>query len=222
MNKSQYLTRDFLNIQRPQWDSLFENAKNGPIYSLAETKRLIEKKALWREKKAFLGFFSLRGSYQYGMFGNEATYTDITIAPYLTYSTHAQNGYTIGAGLNIPLDGLFDLGGRIKRQRLAVQSAKFEQDVKFEEMKREIVILYTTAISQLNILKLRTEALELAKLQYNIAEKDFINGMITSGNLSVEKERQSNALEAFENSRFELTKSIMILEVISHTPIINK
>ena len=89
-------------------------------------------------------------------------------------------------------------------------------------MKREIVILYTTAISQLNILKLRSEALELAKLQYNIAEKDFINGMITSGNLSVEKERQSNALEAFENSRFELTKSIMILEVISHTPIINK
>ena len=86
----------------------------------------------------------------------------------------------------------------------------------------EIVILYTTAISQLNILKLRSEALELAKLQYNIAEKDFINGMITSGNLSVEKERQSNALEAFENSRFELTKSIMILEVISHTPIINK
>lgn len=222
LNNSQLTTKDILNIQLPPLDSLFENAKNGPTFALAETKVLIERKILLKEKKAFLGFFSLRGSYQYGMFGNEATYTDITIAPYLTYSTHAQNGYTIGAGLNIPLDGLFDLGGRIKRQRLAVQSAKFEQDVKFEEMKREIVILYTTAISQLNILKLRSEALELAKLQYNIAEKDFINGMITSGNLSVEKERQSNALEAFENSRFELTKSIMILEVISHTPIINK
>ena len=116
LNNSQFLTKDFINIQLPPLDSLFENAKNGPISSLAETKILIEKKALLREKKAFLGFFSLRGSYQYGMFGNEATYTDITIAPYLTYSTHAQNGYTIGAGLNIPLDGLFDLGGRIKRQ----------------------------------------------------------------------------------------------------------
>ena len=46
--------------------------------------------------------------------------------------------------------------------------------------------------------------------------------MISSADLSTEKERQSTALEAFENSRFELTKSIMILEVISHTLIINK
>ena len=215
-------TKDYLNIQLPPLDALLENAKSGTIYSLAETKVLIERKILAKERKAFLGFFSLRGSYQYGMFGNEATYTDVTIAPYLTYSTHAQNGYTVGAGVNIPLDGLFDLGGRIKRQKLAIQGAKYEQDVKLEEIKREIVVLYATITSQINILKLRAEALELTKLQYNIVEKDFVNGMATSSNLSVEKERQSNALEAFENSRFELTKSIMILEVVSRTPIINK
>ena len=77
------------------FDSLFENAKNGPTFALAETKVLIERKILLKEKKAFLGFFSLRGSYQYGMFGNEATYKDITIAPYLTYTTHAHNVHPI-------------------------------------------------------------------------------------------------------------------------------
>ena len=183
---------------------------------------LIERKILLKEKKAFLGFFSLRGSYQYGMFGNEATYTDITIAPYLKYSTHAHNGYTIGAGLNIPLDGLFDLGGRIKRQKLTIQTVQLEQDIKFEEVKREIIELYTLVISQINLLKLRSEALELAKLQYDIAEKDFINGMISSSNLSTEKERQSSALEAFEKSKYELTRGIMILEVVTRTPILKK
>ena len=222
LNNSQLTTKDILNIQLPPLDSLFENAKNGPTFALAETKVLIERKILLKEKKAFLGFFSLRGSYQYGMFGNEATYTDITIAPYLTYSTHAQNGYTIGAGLNIPLDGLFDLGGRIKRQKLTIQTVQLEQDIKFEEVKREIIELYTLVISQINLLKLRSEALELAKLQYDIAEKDFINGMISSSNLSTEKERQSSALEAFEKSKYELTRGIMILEVVTRTPILKK
>lgn len=212
--------KDIINIKLPPIDSLFENAKNGPIYTMWDAKEAIERKNLSKEKKAFLGFFSIRGSYQYGMFGNEATYTDVTIAPYLTYSTHAQNGYTIGAGLNIPLNELFDLKGRISRQKLVLTTAQLEKEVKFEEVKREIVELYTMIISQLNILKLRGEALELAKFQYEIAEKDFINGMIDSGTLSIDKQRQSNAMEAFEKSRYELSRSIMILEIVSKTPLL--
>ena len=123
------------------------------------------------------------------MFGNESTYTDVAIAPYLTYATQAQNGYTVGAGVNIPLDGLFDL-------------------------------TYATATSQLNILKLNAEALMLANVQYSISEKDFSNGAIDSGTLSSEKSRQSDAQEKFENSKFELSKSLMILELVTHTPIL--
>ena len=107
------------------------------------------------------------------MFGNESTYTDVAIAPYLTYATQAQNGYTVGAVVNIPLDGLFDLTALVKRQKLNVRTAQLEREVKFEEMKKEIILLYATATSQLNILKLNAEALMLANVQYSIAEKDF-------------------------------------------------
>lgn len=211
---------DYSKITLPPLDLLFENAKTAPTYELAAVKEQIEKKLLAKEKRAFLGFFSLRGSYQYGMFGNESTYTDVAIAPYMTYSTNAQNGYTIGAGVNIPLDGLFDLSARVKRQKLNVRTAQLEKDVKFEEMKKEIILLYATATSQLNILKLSAEALMLANVQYSIAEKDFSNGAMDSGTLSIEKSRQSVAQEKFENSKFELTKSLMILELITHTPIL--
>ena len=86
----------------------------------------------------------------------------------------------------------------------------------------EIIELYATATSQLNVLKLRAESLVLANVQYNIAEKDFTNNAIESGTLSLEKERQSDALEAFEKSKFELTKRLMILELITRTPILKK
>ena len=212
----------YKNLVLPPLDLLFENAKKGPIYEAAYVKEQIERKILAKEKRAFLSFFSLRGSYQYGMFGNESTFTDIAIAPYLTYTTQAQKGYTIGGGVNIPLDGLFDLGSRIKRQKLTLRNAELEKEIKFDEVKREIIEYYATANSQLSVLKLRAETLELATLQYEIAEKDFINGTIDSGALSVEKQRQSVALEAYEKSKFEVTKSLLILEVITRTPILRK
>lgn len=212
---------DYTKITLPPLDRLFENAKEGPTYKLSQVKEQIEKKMLAKEKRAILGFFSLRGSYQYGMFGNESTFTDVALAPYLSYSTQAQNGYTVGAGVNIPLDALFDLGPRVRRQKLNLRAAELEREVKYEEIKREIIQLYSTANAQLNILKLNAEALILANVQYSIAEKDFSNSIIDSGNLSTEKSRQSVAQEKFENSKFELTKSLMILEVITRTPILN-
>ena len=212
---------DYSSITLPPLDLLFENAKSAPTYELDTVKEQNERKLLAKEKRAFLGFFSLRGSYQYGMFGNESTFTDVAIAPYLTYSTQAQKGYTVGAGVNIPLDGLFDLTARVKRQKLNVRTAQLERDVKFEEMKKEIIEMYATATAQLSILKLSAEALILSNVQYNIAEKNFSNGTIDSGELSAEKSRQSVAKEKFEKSKFELTKSLMILEVITRTSILN-
>ena len=214
--------KDFTNLSLPPLDSLFDTDRNSHTYQLVVVKAQIERKLLGKERRAFLSFFSLRGSYQYGMFGNEATYTDITIAPYLSYSTHAQNGYTIGAGLNIPLDGLFDLKSRISRQKLSYKAAELEKEEKFIEMRKEIVELYSLIMSQINVLKLRAETLELATLQYNIAEKDFINGNITSSSLSSEKQRQSVALESFEKCKYEITRCLMILEVITCTSFLSK
>lgn len=219
---SQLSEEDYSRIELPPLSVLFENAKNNPIYELADVKATIERKLLKKEKWAFLGFFSLRGSYQYGMFGNESTFTDVAVAPYLSYSTQAQNGYTVGAGMSIPLDDLFDLKGRVSRQKLTLKSAELEREIKYDEIKKNIIEMYTKATSQINVLKLRSESLILANVQYEISEKNFANGSIESSDLAVDKERQSSAREAFESSKFELTKSLMILEVISYTPIIRK
>lgn len=213
---------DYKKIVLPPLSVLFENAKNSPIYEMADVKATIERKLLRKEKWAFLGFFSLRGSYQYGMFGNESTFTDVAVAPYLSYSTQAQNGYTVGAGLSIPLDDLFDLKGRVSRQRLSLRSAELEREVKYDEIKKNIIEMYAMATSQIKVLQMRSESLVLANVQYEISEKNFANGTIESSDLAVDKERQSTAREAYENSKFELTKSLMILEVISRTPIIRK
>lgn len=219
---SQLSEEDYSKIVLPPLSVLFENAKNSPIYEMADVKTRIERKLLQKEKWSFLGFFSLRGSYQYGMFGNESTFTDVAVAPYLTYSTQAQNGYTVGAGVNIPLNDLFDLKGRVNRQRLTLQSAILEREVKYDEIKKSIIEMYAMATSQIKVLQMRSESLTHASIQYEISEKNFANGTIDSNDLATDKEKQSQAQETYERSKYELTKSLMILEVISRTPIIRK
>ena len=219
---SKLTTEDYTNISLPPLDLLFENAKGGPIYELAGVKEQIERKLLAKERRAFLKFFSARGSYQWGKVGVDNTFTDVSTPIMYNYNTSKQTMYTIGGAVSIPFDELFDLVPRVKRQKLSVKAAALEQEVKFEEMKREIIEMYATATSQLNVLKLRAEASELATMQYDVAEKNFVNNTINTGDLSTEKQRQSTALEAFEKSKFEVTKSLMILEVITRTPILRK
>lgn len=143
-------------------------------------------------------------------------------SPYLTYSTQAQNGYTLGAGVSIPLNVYLISKDSVSRQRLTLKSAQLEQEIKYDEIKKNIIEMYAMATSQIRVLQMKSESLILANVQYEISEKNFANGTIESADLSTDKERQSQAREAYEKSKYELTKSLMILEVISRTPIIRK
>lgn len=212
---------DYLNITLPPLDLLFANARNNPGYQLAQNRVRLEHKLLTKEKKSFLSFFSLRGSYQYGMLGNDITYSDVVTPVVSSYSSTAQNNYTIGGAVSIPLNDFFDLSARVTRQRINARSAELEREIKFDEIKKEIVRLYSTATSQLTILKMKAENVILASTQYKIVEKDFVNGQANSSELSIEKTNQTKALEEYEVTKSELNTSLLVLEIITHTPLIN-
>ena len=57
-------------------DILFENAKRIPIFGLAKLKEQVELINFHKEKPQQL-FLVTEVVYQYGMFGNESTYTDV-------------------------------------------------------------------------------------------------------------------------------------------------
>lgn len=212
---------DYLSITLPPLDLLFANARSNPAYQLAQNRVRYEHKLLTKEKKSFLSFFSLRGSYQYGMLGNDVTYSDVVTPVVSSYSSTAQNNYTIGGVVNIPISDFFDLSARVTRQRINARSAELEREIKFEELKKEIVQLYATATSQLTILKMKAENVMLASTQYKIVEKDFINGQANSSELSMEKANQTKALEEYEISKSQLNTSLLMLEIVTHTPLVN-
>ena len=61
---SQLSEEDYSKIVLPPLSVLFENAKNSPIYEMADVKARIERKLLQKEKRSILGLLNLRGSNQ--------------------------------------------------------------------------------------------------------------------------------------------------------------
>lgn len=213
---------EYTNLSLPPLDVLFENAKSAPSYELAQVEEEIQKNLLKKERRAFLGWFSIRGSWQYGNYSNDGSFSNTMNPITYTYNKAEQTSYSIGAGVNIPLDGLFDLGPRVKRQKLKLKAVELEKEIHYQDLKKNIIELYLAAQSQLDVVKLRAEAVALANIQYAIVEKGFTNGTVNSSGLSMEKEKQSLTIERFEGSKIQLTKSIMILEIITGTPILKK
>jgi outer membrane protein TolC len=213
---------DFQKITLPPLSLLFENAKKSPRYEMYNVQAQIQNSLLTQTKKNILGFFSLRGSYQYGRFANDGYYSDVLTPAVSTYSSTSQNLYAVGAAVSIPLDKLFDLGPSVRRQKLAVRSAELERDMHFEEIQRDIIDCYSRIILDTNTLKLNNEAVIQATAQYEIAERNFVNGKITPLDLSNSKSAQSVTKEKYEDTRADLIKNLMLLEVISHTSLTKK
>lgn len=219
---SELNNNELQNINLPPLSLLFENAKKSPIYQFQENDIFIQKMLLSKQKRDFLSFFSIRGSYQYGRMANDAYYSDVYTPATTNFSSTTQNLYSVGAGVSIPLDKLFDIRPSIKRQRLAIRSAELERDIKFEELKKQIIELYSSVMLNISTLKICNDAMLQANVQYEYTENKFANGKATPIDLSTTKSAQSQAKQAFETCKSTLTRDMMTLELLSHTSLFKK
>jgi outer membrane protein TolC len=213
---------DYLNLKLPSLDVLFENAKNSAAVDFYNVKMEEEASALKTEKRSWLKYFRFNTTYQWGLMGINTSFSDIDTPLFYQYSGARQNWYNIGASITIPFDDFFDRGNRIERQKLKTKATKVEMEKWHEEQKLRIIEMYTKAVKELSVLKLKVEALSFANVQFELAQRDFLNGNIQAGELGQMKTMQMDALETYEQTRAELNRALLQLEVLAKTKIINR
>jgi len=213
---------DYVNLKLPPLDSLFENAKKNPLIQIHNTKKEEELGLLSKEKKSWLKYFSIGSSYHYGIQAYTSGYSDSATPIYYQYNNNAMNYYNVGGSISIPLDDLFDRKRRIKNQRLLIKESEYTKEQKMDELKQQIIELYTDVLSNLSILKLKAEYMAFAKAQYMVVENEFINGKVDASLLSDRKRIQIEAASEYEITRAIVNKSLLKLEVLAKTSIITK
>lgn len=213
---------DYLNLQLPPLETLFENAKNSAAVDFYQVKMEEEASALKTEKRSWLKYFRFNTTYQWGLMGINSAFSDSDTPLFYQYSGGRQNWYNVGVSLSVPFDDFFDRGNRIERQKLRTKATKVEMEKWHEEQKIRIIEMYTKAVKELSVLKLKVEALSFANAQFELAQRDFLNGNIQAGELSQVKTMQMDALETYEQTRAELNRALLQLEVLAKTKIINR
>lgn len=213
---------DYLNLQLPPLEVLFENAKNSAAVDYYNVKMEEEASALKTEKRSWLKYFRFNSTYQWGLMGINTSFSDIDTPLFYQYSGARQNWYNVGVSLSIPFDDFFDRRNRITRQKLKTQATRVEMEKWHDEQKLKIIEMYTKAVKELSVLRLKAESLSFANAQFELAQQDFLNGNIQAGDLGQIKSMQMNSLESYEQTRSELNLALLQLEVLSKTRILNR
>lgn len=214
--------KDYLDFQLPPISVLYENAKASPILSYYEKKKQANKSLMDSEKKRWLSFIKLVTNYQYGVVGNNTTFSDTNTPIFYQYSGNKQSWYNFGASVSIPLDDIFDRKNRVRKQRLDMEATEFEEEKWYDEQKIRIAAMYSLAMKDLALIKIKSEALIFAEAQLNLSETDFINGNITIQELGKQKSVYTTAVSDYEETKASLNSSLLQLEILAKTQIISK
>lgn len=221
-NVGKLTLEDYLALELPPLDTLLANARKSPIVEYQHVLTDVERYALKSTKRTWLKYFKLNTNYQYGMGNDNILYNETQMPTYSRYTGKQQNWYNVGASVSFPLDEIFDRRNRIRQQESKLLAAQIEEERWFDDQSLKIIEAYTAAIQNLSILKIKAEAVTLANAQYEISKTDFINGKLDAQELSRQKNIQSSALTDYENSRAALNTSLLKLEVLSRTRIIER
>lgn len=212
---------DYTHLQLPPLETLFENAQKTPAIEIYENQKKIQERLLKKEKRQWLNFISLKAGYAYGKTDNYGSISDVQTPIFYQYTGINQHYYNAGGNINIPLESLFDLKGKIKRQKLVVEGAELEREKAFLELKQNISTLYVDILSAISSLKIAGEAVAVAQAAYSLKEIEFQKGTASATDLVNIKRQQMEVNDIYQNTRSRLSSSILILEIISNTPIIS-
>ena len=214
---------DLLSLQLPPLDTLFEGARKSSMVEFYGYRMEGQELALKTERRSWLEYVSVFGTYQYGVMGINS-FTNLGSNYPIVYQNTGgeQLWYNIGAALNIPLNKLFDRRNRIKTQQLKIQETLKERDMWYDEQRVKIIGLYLIAMEMINNLNYVIEQAVIADEQYKIAQKDYIMGTTTAQSLNVAKGMQVQSYVQMERVKSELKRAVLQLEILSNTKIINK
>ncbi len=230
-SKKEYIQTDTINtealpsqttinletLELPPLSVLYSNAAKNPSVAILEKEKQLQKRLLSKEKKNWLSFFSARASIAHGVTDNYGTQTDQLTPIFYQYTGIEQTYWNVGGNVNIPIESLLDISGKVKRQKIAVEKAELAKEQAYDLLKQQIATLYVSIQSNIEILKRSSEYMALYKGASATAEQEYRNRRTTLTEVAETKKKEYEAHVGFENMRATIQEQLLVLEIISKT-----
>jgi outer membrane protein TolC len=192
---------------------LIESAvKNSPeVKRLGSNVRVAESN-LKMNKNAIFNTVALQGNYHYGT--NYSAVNDETVFNNGIYRlTTVQTGfYSAGVGLNIPLAIIFNRKHLLRASQSQVEMIAHEKDNASLYVKQEVIRLYQALKLAHKLLMLSSSNKQAFQVNYNLAEKEFLQGQSNVSEISRMLEFINKAKMEYETNLNSFQTSLLQLE----------
>lgn len=170
--------------------------------------KLKAKRIEWSQN---LGFHANTG---YGNLYNYTSSTTGTIDPIPITAKRSQKQYSVSVYINLPLNTVLDRKNQIKITATELEQAKSSAAAQRDEIKQKVIIYYNDLILQQRLFKIKVKNLETVKVNTQMVEKQFLNGVIPLTEYTQMLGNVSNLEVDYERSRMDFLTAYMILEQI--------
>lgn len=196
----------------PPLEALLDSAvSNAPQVTYEKMRTDYYRYEVKSAKRAYMEHFYFEPELNYGQYyfndKDELTRLDRF---YLTQS-HRWN-FNFAFAIRFPLTSIVDRRNRINKQKKWVEISMAQQEINRQEVRANVIELYNTLVQQQRILKINNDYQHYTKIQMEMAENEFVNGQISTAEITRLKEIATRGAIEYEKAKAEFETAYDLLQ----------
>lgn len=206
--------KDISFVIPPLVDIIDSAMKYNPDLRFRSLDITVKESGLQTQKTFWLKNVGFQADTRYGTFDNFSTMATGQSTS-LINSTTRQMNYGLGVFLKLPLGDMLDRKNLLKQARTQVDQARSMEQSEKNQLRQLIIKLYQDLLLKQRLLQIKSQNYGNAKVNMEMVEKQFRNGVIPMNDYMSYSSLASAAEVDYETARSEFISAKMILEDIA-------
>ena len=209
------ITNDDIMEFLPPLEALIDSAMlHNPMIRYKDLDIDVNRYKLKSDRALWTKDFGIQASGQYGTFDNFSTNSAEGQSPSLMAIRSNQLNYQGGLFLKLPLFDISNRKNQIRMDKVVLEQAQSFSKYQRSDLRQTIIKQYNDLIVKYRILKIKSKYAETSKVSIQMAEKDFLNGIISVAEYTRLSGILSSTETDLESAKMDFRTAYMILEEI--------
>jgi outer membrane protein TolC len=212
-NKAFDLMKDDIESMLPTLEAMIDSAiANNPFVKMKDLQINISEHKLKADRMQWIRNLGFQADLRYGTFDNFSTNTAEGQSPALMASRSNQLNYGAGTYIKIPFYDILNRKNQIKMDKTELEQAQNLYEGQKNELRILVIRQYNDLIAKHRILKIKSKYSETTRINMEMVEKEFTNGIVPVTEYARISEIFSRTQADFETSKMDFRTAYMVLE----------
>jgi outer membrane protein TolC len=207
--------KDEISEKLEPLSALLDSAmKHDPYVQFRDLQIIMNNCKLKATKSEWIKNIGVQADIRYGTFDNYSTNNSGGSTPTSLATTRSEAKYGYAAYVKFPLNDFVNRKNQIKLAKTEIQQATLMAEVQRNEVRQMVIRQYNDLLLKQNLLKIKSKYIVTARINLEMVEKEFQNGIVNVGEYSRISETVTRTETDYESARIDFITAYMILEEI--------